>query len=553
MIKSGWKSIFRTLLKYAKRNERTSIKSFSIIQQIFKKYFDHLIQANVFLDLISCLTEFSLMKGQGPAHDEQVMGSIQLLQSCTKSLVQRAEDESNQRKNLDLHDRSSSFSNLIRINNLPHQPYLNDENGCISEDHFYLSWFPILSGLARVIIESDQDGILVRTHTMETLFECFRNNGHLFDCSYWKAIDRRIISPILDDLIETSALDYNAALLILALRLLVDLMVVHFELLIGSGSELSYDFLQNALDRMIEMMSKSNEKMASTGQICFNQFLLNNTTKIAKVSNLGWLVKRIERSFSCTLPWELVMCDGEQLITSSAVSDALLTSVFKCALKSAKATGKVIHLEDINFEQIIIKCVTHLECVQTASDFCLKLVELDSIYVPFVVNTSSETRSKLLKCFYSSYAVARTFNCNSQLRQAIFKKGWVSQLPNLVKQETVSFQAYIMIMFAILDSTEEAPKILIVELTGLMERCVGFLTDLTKYQRDMISWAPVLVLIFKELLKLHRDSKIYFYLPRFYSFAIKLLQCDNVLLRVSLREFLERVGELIFIDEEWIK
>eukprot|EP00842_Homolaphlyctis_polyrhiza_P003487 jgi/Hompol1/4139/HPOL_003490-RA len=157
-IRSGWKSIFAVLVKASKTDARMAMLAFSIVQMIFRSYFDDVVLIGGFVDLVSCLAEFALLKGQGPAHDELVMGSIQLLQSCTKSLVERAKDEA-----MGVHAQpskprakrpaassatstqpaglaTSSPLHPPRINNLPQQAYLMP-NGCVSEEHFYLSWF----------------------------------------------------------------------------------------------------------------------------------------------------------------------------------------------------------------------------------------------------------------------------------------------------------------------------------------------------------------------------------------------------------------------------
>ena len=93
-IRSGWKSIFVTLSKAAQTDEKLASTSFQSIQLIFRNYFEDVVTAGAFVDLVSCLAECALLQGGGPAHDELVMSSIQMLQSCTKSLLERAIDDS---------------------------------------------------------------------------------------------------------------------------------------------------------------------------------------------------------------------------------------------------------------------------------------------------------------------------------------------------------------------------------------------------------------------------------------------------------------------------
>jgi Sec7-like guanine-nucleotide exchange factor len=102
-IRSGWKPIFVVLsraksVQIKDSNERLIQDSFEVVQLIFKEHFPVVIQAGEFMNYVSCVTEFALMKGVGPVHDEIIMGSIQLLQFCARHLVQMAEDEVEQMK-----------------------------------------------------------------------------------------------------------------------------------------------------------------------------------------------------------------------------------------------------------------------------------------------------------------------------------------------------------------------------------------------------------------------------------------------------------------------
>jgi brefeldin A-inhibited guanine nucleotide-exchange protein len=548
-IRSGWKSIFQTLVKCAQTNSTMARDAFNVLKAVFNKQFETLVSANVFVDLVSCLAEFALIKGQGPEHDEQVMGSIQFLQSCTKSLMHRAEEETSADKSPELVRSLSPPSSLVMltsphapmINNLPLQPYLVD--GLVSEEHFYLSWFPILSAFSRVVSESDS--ILVRKHSVDVLFETFRTSGQLFGPLYWKAIHRNIIAPIFDDLSEASNIEANAAILIHGLRNLVELISIHFDNLID-GEE-GYDFLQRSLDSMVEMMGKRDEKLASTGQICFSQFLLNNHDKLTCLKSLGWLIGRIEKAFAATLPWELVTCELEKGTTPDpdTTKSPLLDITLAAAKDAADSLGKPLALEQLNFEQTIIKCVTHLELVQTVNEFSLKVMETSQTAI--ISQMQQMERERLLQCVYNSYAMARSFNCNVPIRHAIYKKGWVPQLPNLVKQETVSLKTYLLMLFASLSAEEIDAVPLVDEICDLLERCCDFVRDISRHQRDLTSWSPTLSLVYKEIIKHSKNPALTPYIRQFYKYAIKLMACDMPQLKSVLQEFLTQISEDLFI------
>lgn len=553
-MRSGWKSIFQTLLKCAQANERMAIEAFGLLKTAFNRHFEILISANVFVDLVSCLAEFSLIKGNGPAHDEQVMSSIQFLQSCTKSLLHRAKEEEenaneNFNENQKLVSNPSSAVMLTSphaplINNLPTQPYLL-QNGLVSEEHFYLSWFPILSAFSRVVCESDS--VLVQTHSMDVLFETFRSAGRLFGPKYWKAIHRNVISPIFDDLAEASNIDSNAAILTHGLRNLVDLICIHFDLLVDE-KEGSYDFLRHSMESMVLMIGKRDDKLASTGQICLNHFLLNNAQKLIKLKSHDWLIPCIEKTFQATLPWELVHCEQESSSNAKifTLQSPLLNEVLAAANEAASLLGTPIVLEQLNFEQTIIKCVTNLELIQTIKAFSLKEVKVNGENVTLISQMKPVVLERILKCIYDSYAMARSFNSNINLRQAILRRGWVPQLPNLVKQETVSLQTYLLMLFACLKASEYncSSTPLVEELFDLLERCCVFVDDIQKHQRDLTSWYPTLVLVYKEIIENHRHEALSPYSRDFYKFAIKLMACEMPQLKNTLQDFLTLCVEL---------
>ncbi|KAI8924147.1 hypothetical protein BC831DRAFT_436660 [Entophlyctis helioformis] len=620
-IRSGWKSIFVVLVRAAQTDERMAKTSFTTVQMVFKLYFDDVVSTGGFVDLVSCLAEFALLKGQGPAHDELVMGSIQMLQSCTKSLVERAKDEASvsasalaggaggksRSKRSSAHPPTGTPAGSGRDDSIGRtrtcrqwrrrwQPYLTI-HGCVSEEHFYLSWFPILSAFSRVIIESD--GVLVRTHTMETLFETFRSSGHLLDSSYWKTIHRNIISPIFEDLSdpadEMAQREANSAVLILGLRLLGDMLSLHLDMLVygtegrhvaaeggdggddgGEGETVTQtrrtvdpaglEFLQHSLDRMLLLMGKKDDKLAATAQICFQQFLLNNVHKLARHASWSWLIDKIEGAFRATLPVELLNCTfAPRASATTAVSDAPpadptclsrivpMAEIMAAAKAAAREVGEPLSLNDLDFEHTISIGARVLSGRRVGGSGRVARVAPWSPTSPseqghgqgaavaaggggqiqpaksFAIGVmGAADRARLLRCIYTSYALARSFNSLTELRHAIFQRGWVSQMPNLVKQETVSFSTYIVLLFGayktigdgdgdgVADGVADGGvgaeaaaaglprtavvEALVAETMDLLERYVGFLADPQKNARDIALWSPVVVVVFKELL-----------------------------------------------------
>lgn len=82
------------------------------------------------------------------------------------------------------------------------------------------------------------------------------------------------------------------------------------------------------------------------------------------------------------------------------------------------------------FRQIIVKCVLQLLLIETAHD----LLQNEEVY-------STIPPADLLRLMAeldNSYRFAKRFNADKELRMALWKVGFMKQLPNLLKQESSS-------------------------------------------------------------------------------------------------------------------
>jgi brefeldin A-inhibited guanine nucleotide-exchange protein len=541
-IKSGWKSIFVTLAQAAQTDGKLALSSFHKAQVIFNRNFDDVVSAGSFVDLVSCLAEYALLNGSGPAHDELVMSSIQMLQSCTKSLLERVHSETEHfEKSFEKHSPS------LKVNNISSQPYILP-NGCISEEHFYLSWFPILSAFSRVITESD--GVLVRTHTMEILFEILKSSGRLFDAPYWKKIARNIVNPIFEDLNDQEiniGRESNSAVLIHGLRLLVSLMTEHFTFFLEKDNQRDNScrqFLYDSIDRMVEMMTKSDENLTNLGQTCFQQFLVSNGSKFDNATWI-WVSSRIEKSFQMTSPIELVQC------SIRSERDVKIPEELEIAVKTGVNEWVELNLEDLDFSKTIVKCVTHKELLLTLKDFtALEIQGRGSI-----ISVMPEAcRKIMLRNLYFSYAVARMFNSLTGLRQAIHKKGWVSQLPNLIDQETISFSAYMntLVQIVKISDDENYIKSFSTEIKDLLGRFVLLVEEPERNKQYIKSWSPIVMMNLKQLCDLKHlwqtDGPLKFALPDLYRFTVKIAATENYEVRTITMKFLLEIGEYFLKD-----
>lgn len=208
------------------------------------------------------------------------------------------------------------------------------------------------------------------------------------------------------------------------------------------------------------------------------------------------------------------------------------------------------------FQQIIIKCVLHLLIIQTLADIL-------AVQQPGSIMHSIRSRHLmvLMECLEKSYKFAKNFNLDMELRVALYKIGFMKQLPNLLKQETTSVHAYIEHMFAInTDFHGESPVIANafdlqndrqgyadqVE-TLLFTYCLDVIAlfnqlEVAIKQRNIIAWTPVVITIISNLASLSEDQ-FRRHMTRFYIPVIDIIKSHelNNDLRIALYKVLARV------------
>lgn len=94
------------------------------------------------------------------------------------------------------------------------------------------------------------------------------------------------------------------------------------------------------------------------------------------------------------------------------------------------------------------------------------------------------------------------------------KRGLIQQLPNLYKQETVSFGLYVGVLFELykhdpMNDDETITKELMKESIECLQRITYLLKDQNKNIKDVNVWTSVICSIFKELqlIFLKRDDR----------------------------------------------
>ncbi|KAJ3328889.1 guanine nucleotide exchange protein for ADP-robosylation factor [Blyttiomyces sp. JEL0837] len=214
-----------------------------------------------------------------------------------------------------------------------------------------------------------------------------------------------------------------------------------------------------------------------------------------------------------------------------------------------------------DFQGIIVKCVLHLLVIQTLQEVLATVgtAELANAASPLQLvkgpsdavyrSLSSDHLFVLIDCLERSYRFARAFNNDIELRVALYRIGFMKQLPNLLKQETSSVTTYIAILIKMY--TDENPER--VRTRSEVERRLIPLSQDILYnynnidpdvkRKNVAAWRPVVVAILTALSDLD-DERFRVHVPSFYEEAVNLLLHQDLAIeiRFALHSLLARTG-----------
>lgn len=435
----------------------------------------------------------------------------------------------------------------------------------------------------------------VRTRGLTYLFDTLKAHGEIFTQESWDIIAKGVLFPIFDDLRDSSAQQskfgankeeqsvWLSTTLIQALRQFVDLFS-HFL------SELSF-CVDGLFELLAVCMTQENETLARIGSTCLVQFIENNCEKL---NDSLWekICNTFTHLFKNTTPFALFFDYREQLPQAPAgvvappetdeidmdkmsnsechesktlvvntlhneqnLSSSLPSSI---SITHSPATFETV-VPDItgrpkpqkkDFQSIILKCVLHLLVIQTVQDILHSASASQSIYE----SLSTKNAFILIDCLERSYRFAKAFNEDMDLRMALYKMGFMKQLPNLLKQETSSVSTYMSILVKVYSDPSEGRKSYRTEVEGrLLPLCKDIVAnynnlDPDSKRRNVNSWRPVLVIIMNAFVEFD-DDQFKTHIPAFYNeFVNILLQEVTSDLRMVLHTILIRAGSSFSIS-----
>ncbi|KAI8915529.1 hypothetical protein BC831DRAFT_159184 [Entophlyctis helioformis] len=546
-LKSGWKTLFGVLLRASREaTESIVVLSFDITKGIFKSSFDQVVLNAAYPEFVACVVEFCKNTKFGKI-------SLHAIELLRQSIGRVAEMLEKQERAALLKEASMMNATPLRANletdeaaagqlaGSPARGLLRQ--GLPDEDVSFKYWMPVLFGLHDVIMASDLE---VRTRGLQYLFETLKAHGSQFSPEFWGLLAKGVLFPIFEDLKHSGAtslanskfadkeqmLVWLSTTLIQALRQLVDLFSFYFESL--------HFMLDGMLDILKTCLTHENEALSRIGSTCLQQLIEHN---VARLGDKEWsrIVDLFEKLCEETTPYflffDLQAAPGSNSDASS-INPADLDDSLPF-LKSAFGPPP----DKKEFQRLIGKCVLHLLVIQTLDDVMLTGPN-DVVY-----KSLGPTHLQCLtNCFDRSFRFARAFNNYTELRTALYRMGYMKQMPNLLKQETLSVTAFIRYMAkAALDKSTGRSDLRGQSEQRFVELCLQILSHFNTFdseakRRNINSWKPVVVMILNALVDLD-DDQFARHIRSFYTHLVNLLLHDTgPELRLALHTLLMRTG-----------
>ncbi|KAK6535031.1 guanine nucleotide exchange protein for ADP-robosylation factor [Arthrobotrys megalospora] len=592
MIKSGWRTMFGTYSFAAKEQYDNIVEfAFKSVQSIYKERFGVIIAQGAFSDLVVCLTEFA----KNLRFQRISLQAIEILKTIVPRMLDTPE--------CPLSPKSADFEHIngVENGNSVETVMGGGKVKTAKEDPMVKFWFPVLFAFHDVLMTGED--LEVRSRALNHLFDTLVTYGAAYPEAFWDLVCRQLLFPIFMVLKSKSEMSrfnnhedmtvWLSTTMIQALRNLIQLFTHFF-------SNLSR-MLDGFLELLITCICQENDTIARIGSSCLQQLILQNVKKLQK-EHWGKVVGAFVILFERTTAHQLfsavnnisttVPGGGPGILSAGTMEeehelhdttedtgglkiDGLETLEQKEAAATlggdtepdpdtaniTPETPQDHQLEDYRptqqapqiavsvsaarkryFARIITKCVLQGLMIETVSE----LFSNDDVYnlIP------SPELLRLMSLLKKSFAFARRFNNDKELRMRLFRDGFMKQPPNLLKQESSSAATYISILFRMFadDKSERRESRRDVE-EALVPLCIDIIhgyvvLDRETQHRNILAWQPVVVDVMDGYLAFP-DADFERNIMAFYPVVVELLRQDlSEDMRRSLMGILRRVGEM---------
>lgn len=474
-IMSGWKNIFSVFRLAAIDSDSAIVElafgtTFHIINNIFEKNFNAMIDS--FQDAVKCLSEFACNQN----FRDTSMEAIGLIKTCAEYVCK----EGKSIKIYHLDNDNQMLSSLKRPLSSP-PPLKAGSAASVADGEldegqgiWVRGWFPILFELSCIVVTCNLD---VRTQALTVMFGIIKSYGNSFRIEWWQDLFQ-IIFRIFDYMklpnegqVEKS--EWMNTTCDHTLYAVVDVFTQFFHVL---GPRL----LPQLYAQLLWCVSQENEQLARSGTNCLENLVISLGIKFNEET---W-----QQTSDCILG----------IFKSTQPSDLLSWTPNGPMHKESKETK-------ILFSSLKIKCIVQLELIQAIDNiifFPSTSRKEDTELIADIqaeleqrtgrnqnsnaltVNSGQSEHDKpqqeeqlgmytymstriLLKftdCLMESHEFAKTFNCNHEQRNILWKAGFHGNAkPNLLSQESQSLSTALRILFRLYEDESRQDAWLLVQ------------------------------------------------------------------------------------------
>ena len=523
LLKSGWKTAFAVLQHAAEdRSEDVVEAAFAILDSIVRTYFGSV--PDVFVDGLHALAVFAANRASS------AVAARALEHLGVRAPLMVAEQRTGVPE--------AAASDLGRL------------------------WFPLLTALANVCVDEREP---LRAQATDLLFRALVEYGGTFPPEFWQLVFRGVLAPIFDDIRHLPGGDRFEAQLdgdvgdhdsrdwakttgAGALRGLLSVFEAHFAVM--------RELFADMLDLLRNWVCQEHEAVSREGVGCL-QRLVDQSAASMSPDEWQQVTRLIDEAVETMTPHEIMAPPMEE---GSAAAESSPSSP---AAEGATARHR------IDFRAVRCKCVVQLLLIQLVREM------IDTHYQYLAVADVLALAGSVRR----SFAFARAFNADFGLRFGLWRAGFMSQVPNLFRQDTTGRMVYLLALFRLMADERpayaapaEAPlRELCLECiremnrkvrtergtaamdheTGLNERAGAGVADdaplseaarvpSVEEQREMQAFTPVVCFILERLAQLPDEAYRQFFSVLFEDLVEMIGTASALEVRVALREVFRR-------------
>ena len=550
-VRSGWRTMFGVFgAASVAPSERVSAYAFDLVRQLNAQHLGAIIVNGSFADLCICATHFAKANKQKIS-----LPATELLRGLVASMLNAKECPIEEGG-----DPGPAASTPM------------------SDDPMVRFWFPVLFAFHDIIMTGDD--LEVRRVALDSLFSILKQYGRSFRPDFWDTVCQEILFPIFavlrsrQDVTRFSSHEdmsvWLSTTLIQALRNLVDLWTFYFETL--------ERLLPGLLDLLCACICQENDTLARIGTSCLQGLLEKNVRKLSE-EKWGLVVDTFVQLFRTTTahqlfdpvlradggsqggqvesPQDVAGANGFQ--QPNPLSPGLETRQLPETADGEPATAQTVvppsqaaPVQPMSssdrrraFKQIIVKCVLQLLLIETTHE----LLQNEEVYRTM----PAAHLLRLTGVLEDSYTFSKRFNADKDLRVALWKVGFMKQLPNLLKQESSSAATLVHILVRMHGDSRPQHVALQSQIRdklvplGYDIVCAFLPLDPETQARNIAAWSPVVGEIFTGICTFDdgQGEQVFTrHSGEFYALAVDLLSKEPLPGEIAeaLRAFLFKVG-----------